>query len=67
MHRTPIAAYSAMQRTEEGRALSDIEVVVCDDGTVWTLRGTPDNPRTDWTTDGVPPIPGTYAALKTEG
>lgn len=66
MPRKPVCSYSATQRDPEtGEPIgSDIEVVVCDDGTCWTLITNEAKTRLDWSQDTVPPIPGTLAAAK---
>lgn len=62
--RKPVCSYSATQRDPEtGHAIgSDLEVVICDDGSCWTLIANAAGTRVDWSQDGVPPIPGTVAA-----
>lgn len=58
-YRTPVCAYSAVQAD----GVSSIEVIVCNDGTAWTLTEDETTKELRWSRDGVPPIPGTWAAL----
>ena len=55
--RVPVCAYSAIQSD----GVSSIEVIVCDDGSVWTLTEDATTKTLAWSQDGVPPIPGSYA------
>ena len=58
--RRPVCAYSAVQAD----GVSSIEVIVCDDGTCWTLTEDPTSKALVWSIDGVPPIPGSFQALQ---
>lgn len=64
MPRKPVSSYSTTQRDPvTGQPTgSDVEVVICDDGTCWTLIENPKGTRLDWSQDAVPPIPGSAAA-----
>lgn len=55
-YRIPVCAYSAVQAD----GVSSIEVIVCNDGTAWTLTEDPTTKALVWSMDGVPPIPGTW-------
>jgi len=63
--RVPVCAYSARQVPVEGQQGpgSDIEVIVCNDGSVWTLVELQETGELQWSQDKVPPIPGSFAAL----
>lgn len=63
MTRFPVCAYAARQVPMDGTGESDLEVVVCNDGSCWTLTEDPVTKVLVWSRDGVPPIPGTIAAL----